>query len=796
MKKLLKWCAVLTFLLAAVLACSISASAAMYEPDGTASTEYLFDAADCNRTLVVNCLDEGGTLIKQMIFQTKKGEEDIASFCLYGYDFYSFESTQGLWENCALRWDSGIEETHSRIWISYKFITGLSSDSITATVRFRQHDINVKIYHKGRSEAGIKYGNPLFDTILKQEYNISYGDAFTCQARNFIGYSLYTGSSFSVMEYRGSTELCTIYPNGSPSLISGPFRYNMLEGFGVWDYKDFMVFDSYYNDAMKAEKKEYTTYHEDEDGVLESVSNREIILFLYYNRNQYTVTFDSNGGTGSTDSIRQYYDMTITIPDFEPSRENCFFMGWSQSYGAKKASYVAGDTYTVKGNTTLYAVWDQEDYEFSAEYLTVYADRIYPNSIIQIEARTDSWDDDEAYTGIPVELYYDGVLLTTQYADFDVYGITWMNFYVDVGTVLGDHEIQVWINREGMAEEVDQSNNIATMVITVENDEYAFGITPIPNNAPYTEDTEVITSYLISNDSIGLHVYPDMETYVLFTTYYLDEYGEQIVIQSQNWNGLAIPYGESNLVWFKWRVPEGLAGKPVYCECSVNTDGALKENNRDNNTATLTVEIVDRAASQTVNPSFEVQKPGGYTPPTTPAESIGSASWRVWEYRDGAFSLVDYGIRIANNMPILTPGAACETAVYENGMWNMKSGYGVTMYYTPDTVSADGCRYPQEDAITEIQTVTAHFPEYGYSQEAGMFRSLELERYAWRFAPNLRAEDQERIHYIPVWIEDGEYTGSVIVEDFWTPAGMISCVRLTLPVVIEETVFDDYYVGV
>ena len=142
MKKLLKWCAVLTFLLVAVLVCSISASAAMYEPDGTASTEYLFDAADCNRTLVVNCLDEGGTLIKQMIFQTKKGEEDIASFCLYGYDFYSFESTQGLWENCALRWDSGIEETHSRIWISYKFITGLSSDSITATVRFRQHDIN------------------------------------------------------------------------------------------------------------------------------------------------------------------------------------------------------------------------------------------------------------------------------------------------------------------------------------------------------------------------------------------------------------------------------------------------------------------------------------------------------------------------------------------------------------------------------------------------------------------------------------------------------------------------------
>ena len=793
MKKLLKWCAVLTFLLAAVLACSISASAAMYEPDGTASTEYLFDAADCNRTLVVNCLDEGGTLIKQMIFQTKKGEEDIASFCLYGYDFYSFESTQGLWENCALRWDSGIEETHSRIWISYKFITGLSSDSITATVRFRQHDINVKIYHKGRSEAGIKYGNPLFDTILKQEYNISYGDAITCQARNFIGYSLYTGSSFSVMEYRGSTELCTIYPNGSPSLISGPFRYNMLEGFGVWDYKDFMVFDSYYNDAMKAEKKEYTTYHEDEDGVLESVSNREIILFLYYNRNQYTVTFDSNGGTGSTDSIRQYYDMTITIPDFEPSRENCFFMGWSQSYGAKKASYVAGDTYTVKGNTTLYAVWDQEDYEFSAEYLTVYADRIYPNSIIQIEARTDSWDDDEAYTGIPVELYYDGVLLTTQYADFDVYGITWMNFYVDVGTVLGDHEIQVWINREGMAEEVDQSNNIATTVITVENDEYAFGITPIPINAPYTEDTEVITSYLISNDSIGLHVYPDMETYVLFTTYYLDEYGEQIVIQSQNWNGLAIPYGESNLVWFKWRVPEGLAGKPVYCECSVNTDGALKENNRDNNTATLVVETVERAASQTVNPSFEVQKPSGYTIPTTPAESVGSASWSVWVYEDDAFTLKEYGIAISENDPSVVPGENCPSASLNGSEWTMKSGYGITLTYTPTIISLDGAEMPTDDAYTDLQAVRASFSEYGYSMDQGKYCDLVFVNGAWCFAENTGADGHERIHYIPVWVSDGEYAVSVVLTELWTPVGRITAVRNSNAIVIDGSLYDDWY---
>ena len=104
MKKLLKWCLMLTFLIAMTLACSIGADAAYYEPDGTASTEYLFDAAECNRTLVVNCVDANGDLIKQVNFMTKKGEEDTAILHLYGYDFYAFESTQGLWETCKLRW--------------------------------------------------------------------------------------------------------------------------------------------------------------------------------------------------------------------------------------------------------------------------------------------------------------------------------------------------------------------------------------------------------------------------------------------------------------------------------------------------------------------------------------------------------------------------------------------------------------------------------------------------------------------------------------------------------------------
>ena len=140
MKKLLKWCAVLTFLLASVLACSLSASAA-YEPDGTSSTEYLFDAAECNRTLVLKCVDESGNLLKQVNFETKRGEDDVATVHLYGYDMIAFDSDQGLWEKCKMTWvcGTGLAE-YCSIQIAYHFYSPLSQSVMTATATLRKSE--------------------------------------------------------------------------------------------------------------------------------------------------------------------------------------------------------------------------------------------------------------------------------------------------------------------------------------------------------------------------------------------------------------------------------------------------------------------------------------------------------------------------------------------------------------------------------------------------------------------------------------------------------------------------------
>lgn len=376
------------------------------------------------------------------------------------------------------------------------------------------------------------------------------------------------------------------------------------------------------DDTLKEEYKEYTTYSEEKDGAFIRCKDRILYLDLYYDRCQYDILFSANGGVGAPDTITQHYGFDITIPDTVPTRSGYLFLGWSTDQTATFASYTAGDTYPVINEVTLYAVWEKDDYEFSISDLTVLEKEIFPNSIISVMVRTDSWDENDAYTDIPVELYFDGNLLSTEWLDFDIYGGAYVTFRVDVGTVIGEHEIEVQINRTGIAREGNQTNNSVSTTVTVKNDEYAFGVTAITGNAPYTEGVTVITSYIISNDSDRM-VLPDAETPVIFTVYYYDDDGEQVMIHSAAWNNLAIPIGEQNLVYFKWTVPDGMAGVTVHCECSVNADGALKENNRDNNTAMLTTVVADHISSQTPNPAFTANAPSDYTPQSAPTESVG-----------------------------------------------------------------------------------------------------------------------------------------------------------------------------
>ena len=68
-----------------------------------------------------------------------------------------------------------------------------------------------------------------------------------------------------------------------------------------------------------------------------------------------TVTFNANGGTVSPASKTVNAGESITLPS--ASRSGFRFLGWAERSGASSPTYNAGDSFTVNGNVTLYAVW-------------------------------------------------------------------------------------------------------------------------------------------------------------------------------------------------------------------------------------------------------------------------------------------------------------------------------------------------------------------------------------------------------------------------------------------------------
>lgn len=70
----------------------------------------------------------------------------------------------------------------------------------------------------------------------------------------------------------------------------------------------------------------------------------------------YTVTFNANGGSGEPSSITASAGY-ITIPSEAPTRDGYSFIGWSVDQYATTADTIAGASFYVDSDTTLYAVW-------------------------------------------------------------------------------------------------------------------------------------------------------------------------------------------------------------------------------------------------------------------------------------------------------------------------------------------------------------------------------------------------------------------------------------------------------
>ena len=522
-------------------------------------------------------------------------------------------------------------------------------------------------------------------------------------------------------------------------------------------------------------------------------ANESVTLYAVWEINTYTVSFDANGGTNAPNSQKKTHGQNLILTVAIPTRPNHVFLGWAADSSATSIAYAPGATYTAEEDVTLYAVWQERNYDFSVSDLTVTPDEIEQYGKVTVKFRVDNWDRNLPYANIPVEVLLNGEVIYSTTVNFSAYGVQNIVFGLNVGASLGTQTLEARINWSDHNSETRTGNNSVSATFTVKK-VVETSTSAVSVKGEYTEGSQVISSFYVNNEGSS-DVLPEDNVSFDFLVYYLDG-GKVKTVSQQTWDKVVIPANGRNLVYFKWTIPADSVGTTFYCKGTVSHANAAKEQNSDNNTTEYAVVATDYVSSQTPNTRFEKNAPAGYSPnATAPVAKAGSATWNMWVYEGGKLILKSYGITVGNTTPTVTPGSGCLTAEKVGSSWKMKSGYGITLNWNPALVAKSGYIMPGADAYTEAQNVYATFPEFGFSMASEKYRTLEKVGGAYGFIANPNADKNERVHFIPVYVQDGNYTVSVTATQIWTPAGMITAIRNANTLTINGTIYDDYYVG-
>lgn len=521
--------------------------------------------------------------------------------------------------------------------------------------------------------------------------------------------------------------------------------------------------------------------------------NESVTLYAVWEINTYTVSFDANGGSNAPNPQKKTHGQNLILTVAIPTRANHVFLGWATDSTSKSVGYAPGATYTAEEDVTLYAVWQERNYDFSVSDLTVTPDEIEQYGKVTVKFRVDNWDRNLPYENIPVEVLLNGTVIYSTTVNFSAYGVQNIVFGLNVGASLGTQTLVARINWADHGSETRTGNNSTSATFTVKK-VIETSTSTVSVNGEYAEGSQVISSFFVGNEGSS-DILPEDNVSFDFLVYYLDG-GKVKTVSQQTWDKVVIPANGRNLVYFKWTVPADSAGTTYFCKGTITHEKADKEQNSDNNTTEYAVVATDYNSSQTPNTRFEKNAPAGYSPnATAPVAKAGSATWNMWVYEGSKLVLKSYGITVGNTTPTVTPGSGCLTAEKVGVTWKMKSGYGIALSWNPALIAKSGYIMPGTDAYTEAQSVYATFPEFGYSVANEKYRTLEIVGGIYQFAANPNADKNERVHFIPVYVANGNYTVSVTATQIWTPAGMITATRNANTLTINGTVYDDYYQG-
>lgn len=348
---------------------------------------------------------------------------------------------------------------------------------------------------------------------------------------------------------------------------------------------------------------------------------------------------------------------------------------------------------------------------------------------------------------------------------------------------------------------IKQNNNTVQVETwnTPLSDVYPEFVTP---NSAYREDTEVVASYMIHNDSIAEHAPARPLTVNQLTVHFTASLGDK-VIDSQT-KKIDVPMFNQQLTYFRFKVPSGSSGQSIQLKCEVEVPDGVVETDLTDKVITQDFTIQSVPTSDTPDTTFETL-PSDFVLPSsaTPAPTAGivdnptqSSQWEMWDYNGGDWKVQTYSVSLST-----TENLSPDSAVPSYDSANLKSGYGVVFTSTAAVTSDNGL--PLGDSCTSAQHGNLYFPEFEYSDKSGQYRDLECvaeNQFAIKQNPYSTtsdgSSDNRRVHFVPLWFPDNTaYTVKTFVYDCWTPAGMISLQSTPPSLNIQGNMYDDWYIS-
>jgi len=323
------------------------------------------------------------------------------------------------------------------------------------------------------------------------------------------------------------------------------------------------------------------------------------------------------------------------------------------------------------------------------------------------------------------------------------------------------------------------------------------GPEPVNNNydVTYRTNTDVVTSVVLGTNS---QIDPDSPAKVTF----------HILGSSYTRTGIVIPEGESQLVWVKWHTPS----TPQKVIISVSASkGSLSDNK-------VTADVVKLEEKTPPDPTAKDRNNSFKTPDIPEKAQCLANSWSVWSAKwvpnwvwhehwvweehkawssggkwvdkgkwidEGNWEFINnsFSASLSADMD-MEPDDKDPTAKGKT----MKSGYGVKI-----SIKSSAKTSGSSQNITGAQTAVTYFPEFEYATYWRVLdRMTDGLSATFAFQKNIYSTYNRRVHFTPLWYPDGQYTAYTVLEDAWTPAGMLSK-NLTDYTKIDGNVYDDWH---